>query len=73
MKTKQIKKLLAELIDNFCESITDDAIKNIIKNHTFISGGCIPSMIIDEFVNDFDFYFYNKEDADLVGCYFKGK
>jgi hypothetical protein len=70
MKTKQIKKLLAGLIDNFCETIVDENIKTIIKEKTFISGGCIPSMIIDEFVNDFDFYFLNKENAEKTKQYF---
>jgi len=70
MKSKQIVKLLKGLIDNFCETITDEKVKEIIKTKTFISGGCIPSMILNEFVNDFDFYFYDKEDADVVKRYF---
>jgi len=73
MKTSQIKKLLKGVYDNFCETITDDNIKKIIKEKTFITGGSIPSMILDEFVNDFDFYFQNKEDAEKVKAYFSVK
>lgn len=71
MKIKQIEKLLNGLIDNFCKTITDEKIIDIIKNHSFITGGCIPSMMLDEFVNDFDFYFDTKENALDVKEYFE--
>jgi hypothetical protein len=71
MKAKQIEKLLTGVMNNFLESISDNYIKDIIKNNSYITGGCIPSMLIDEFVNDYDIYFYTKEDADGVKKYFE--
>lgn len=70
MKAKQINKLLKGTIDKFCESIGNTEIEEIIKTKSFISGGCIPSMLLDEYVNDFDFYFIDKESADKVREYF---
>jgi len=71
MKAKQIEKLLAGVMNNFLESINDSEIKTIIKERSYITGGCIPSMLMDEFVNDYDIYFYSKEDANRVKIYFE--
>jgi hypothetical protein len=71
MKAKQIEKLLKGVMNNFLESINDSEIKTIIKENSYITGGCIPSMLMDEFVNDYDIYFYNKEDAEKVKVYFE--
>lgn len=71
MKAKQIEKLLTGVMNNFLESINNSEIKNIIKERSYITGGCIPSMLMDEFVNDYDIYFYTKEDADRVKNYFE--
>jgi hypothetical protein len=71
MKAKQIEKLLTGVMNNFLESINNSEIKNIIKERSYITGGCIPSMLMDEFVNDYDIYFYTKEDADRVKKYFE--
>lgn len=70
MKAKQIEKLLKGVYKHFIDSIDDEGIKTIISNKTFITGGCIPSMLLDEFVNDFDFYFFSKDDAEEVRKYF---
>jgi hypothetical protein len=70
MKAKQIEKLLNGLMNNFIESIKDEDVKTIFKEKSFITGGCIPSAIVGEFVNDFDIYLMNKEDADKVRKYY---
>jgi hypothetical protein len=70
MKAKQIEKLLKGMYDNFVDSIDDENIKKIIIERTFITGGCIPSMMMDEFINDFDVYFENQEDANVVKDYY---
>jgi hypothetical protein len=71
MKAKAIKKLLKGFIDNLCKTISNEKIVEIIKDRTYITGGCIPSMLLDEFVNDFDIYFISKEDAIKVKEYYK--
>lgn len=71
MKAKQIEKLLTGVMNNFLESIPDNYIKDIIKEDTYITGGSIPSMLMDEFVNDYDFYFYNSNYINVVKDYFE--
>lgn len=70
MKAKQIEKLLSGVIKNFLESVKDSAIRDIIKNNSYVTGGCIPSMLSKDFVNDFDIYFYTTEQANAVKDYF---
>lgn len=71
MKEKQIKKLLKGMIDNLCETITSPEIVDIIKEKAFITGGCIPSMLLDEYVNDFDIYFSDQKSANKVLKYYE--
>jgi len=71
MKAKQINKLLNGVIENFCGSITKDNVRDIIRNNSYITGGCIPSMLMDEYVNDYDIYLIQKEDIEPVLNYFK--
>lgn len=70
MKEKQIKKLLKGMIDNLCKTITDPKIVDIIKEKSYITGGCIPSMLLDEYINDFDIYFKDQESANKVLEYY---
>ena len=73
MKAKQIEKLLAGVVDHFLKSISDSTIVKVIKENSYITGGCIPSMLMGEFVNDYDIYFYNTEDAEKVKKYFENQ
>lgn len=71
MKAIKIEKLLKKMIENFCESITDESIVFLIKNHSFIAGGCIPSMLSDEWINDFDIYLDTEEHVKQIQTYFE--
>ena len=71
MKSKQIEKLLHGVVNSLCDSITDENVKNIIKTRTFITGGCIPCMLMGEWVNDYDFYFIDSHEASMVRSYFQ--
>lgn len=73
MKAKQIEKLLKGMYDKFFDTFDDAELRHNLKHKTFISGGCIPSMLMNEFVNDFDIYFENKSDAEWVRKYYKDK
>ena len=73
MKSTQITKLLKGMIDNLCKTINNQEMINIIKYNSYITGGCIPSMLLDEYVNDFDVYFYSNENALSVKKYYKNK
>ncbi|MFA5433075.1 MAG: hypothetical protein WC319_09450 [Candidatus Paceibacterota bacterium] len=47
-------------------------IARIFRFKSFITGGCIPSMAMGEFVNDYDIYLLDKESVDKVKAYFSG-
>ena len=71
MKAKQIEKLLTGVMNNLIDSVTDDEIKNLIKDTSFITGGCIPSMLMDEYVNDYDIYFRAQNYVEPVKKYYE--
>ena len=62
--------MLKGMYDSFLSTIPDAHIQDEIKNNSYIAGGCIPSMLLDEFVTDFDFYFRTPESAKIVKDYF---
>jgi len=70
MKTKTIKKVLQAKINDWLGSIEDDAVRDLAKKNTIVTGGCIASMLLKEPVNDFDLYFANKETAIAVAKYY---
>jgi len=70
MKVKTIKAVLKKKMENWLESIEDEGVKNIIKNNTIVTGGCIASMLLKEEVNDFDVYFRTKDAAKQVAQYY---
>lgn len=71
MKTEQIKKLLKGVMNKLVESIKDNEVREHIVKYSFITGGCIPSMIVDEYVNDYDIYLTNSLSANVVLNYYK--
>lgn len=71
MKARQIEKLLRGVMNSFLDCIESGNVQKIIKEKSFITGGCIPSMLTDEFVNDYDVYFHSATDAQIVREYFK--
>ena len=71
MKAIQIEKLLTTVFENFLSSITDEKLKVEINEKAFIAGGCIPSMLMDEWVNDYDLYFTDNDIATKVWQYYQ--
>lgn len=70
MKAKTIKSVLSKVHKQFVESITDDRVKGLVEANSIITGGCIASMLLKEKINDFDFYFTNKETVEAVAHYY---
>ena len=70
MTIKQINKLLAGVLKNYSETITSTEVRDIILHRCYITGGCIPSMMGDEYVNDYDIYFRSAEDVKKVREYY---
>lgn len=73
MKRKTINQVINKKFDEFLNSITDEATKNLVEKNSIITGGCIASMLLQEQVNDFDIYFTNKETVLAVSKYYVNK
>lgn len=69
MKVEAITKLLAGVIDKFIKDMPRE-IQDIFMLKSYITGGCIPSMAMGEFVNDYDVYFMDKQSVDKIKEYF---
>ncbi len=79
-KRKGIKKALNDKIEDWCQSILDQAqpeqvteaeqLVKAIKHDVIITGGSIASMLLGERVNDFDVYFRTKATTKLVAQYY---
>lgn len=70
MKAKTIRKVLRKLTDNWLETIEDQDLKKLAAKNTIITGGSIASMLLGEPINDFDFYFLDRETAILMAEYY---
>jgi hypothetical protein len=66
MRAVQIEKLLTGIFAKFLKSVTNPDIQKVLKEQSYITGGCIPSMLLGEFVNDYDVYFDTKEAAEKI-------
>ena len=70
MKVKTIKSVIAKKLNEWLESITDPSVKELAKQNTIVTGGCIASMLLKEEVNDFDLYFRTREATLAVAVYY---
>ncbi len=73
MKTKTIKVLLQNKIQDWIDHIEDKAIMAIIKQHSIVTGGSIASMYLNEPVSDFDIYLDSKSAVKTVCEYYTKK
>lgn len=70
MKAKTIKAILSKKHNDFINSIKDEKVKELVKKNSIITGGSIVSMLQNEEVNDYDYYFTNKETVLAVAHYY---
>ncbi|QEK11665.1 hypothetical protein FQB35_04420 [Crassaminicella thermophila] len=73
MNSKAIKSVLAKKHKELCNSIKDENVRKLVEKNTIITGGCIVSLLNNEDVNDFDFYFRDKETTLAVSRYYVGR
>lgn len=73
MKAKTIKAILSKVHKGFVDSIEDEEVRKLVDKNSIISGGSIPSMLLNEKVNDFDYYFTNQDTAVKVAKYYLEK
>jgi hypothetical protein len=62
--------VLAKKHKDFLLSIQDENVRNLVKDNSIITGGAIASMLLNEKVNDFDYYFRNRETVEAVANYY---
>ena len=70
MLEKTMKQILNKKINDWFNTIEDDAVLAAIKKDLIITGGCFTSLIQNEKPNDFDCYFRTKETLLLVANYY---
>lgn len=52
------------LFNEILDGITCPELKELVKTKSFLTGGCFKSLLLKEKVNDYDFYFVDKESAE---------
>lgn len=70
MNKKLISKILKKKHEDFVSSIEDEEVRELVNKNSIITGGAIASMFLNEYVNDFDYYFTNKETVLAVANYY---
>ena len=70
MKPKTIKTIIGKKFDQWLATITDENVRKMVEENSILTGGAIASMLLNENVNDFDFYFRNKETTKTVAEYY---
>jgi len=70
VKAKTIRKIIAAKVEQLAKSISDPAVADIVRKNTIVTGGCIPSMLLKEPVNDYDIYFRTHDAAMKVVQYY---
>lgn len=73
MKAKTIRKILRAKIDLWLASIEDEAVRELAKKNTIVTGGCLASMLLGEEINDFDLYFRNRDTTLAIAKYYVSK
>lgn len=60
MQFKTIKKTIADKMEDWLASITDESLRKDVKANLLVSGGSICSLILGETVNDYDVYLQDR-------------
>lgn len=69
-KANEIKGKLRTAAQEFFASIKDEEIRKLFEKHSFIAGGAIASLMLDEEPSDYDFYFKDAEACLKAAEYF---
>ena len=70
MNRKRIERVLAKKHEEFVKTIKDEKVRKLVDKNSIITGGAIVSLYQGEKVNDFDYYFTDKETCLEVAKYF---
>ena len=70
MNSKNIKRHLNNKLNDWLDSITDEAVKTVIRKNAIITGGAIVSLLTGDKVKDYDVYFKDKNALKMVCEYY---
>lgn len=70
MNKKTLKKVLDKKHNEFVASIEDEEVRKLVDKNSIITGGAIASGLLNEDINDFDYYFTDKETCIAVAKYY---
>lgn len=73
MKLRTINSILCKKFDAWVATIGDEAVRKLVEKNTICTGGAIASMLLNEDINDFDFYFRDFETVNAVARYYVRK
>ncbi len=73
MNRKMVNRILTGKHEKFVASIQDETIRKMVDKNSIITGGSIVSLLLNERVKDFDYYFTDKETCKAVAEYFVNK
>ena len=71
MTEDNIKRYLLKQYEQLALSIKNRKIREIVFEQSYIAGGAIASLVLNEIPNDLDIYFYDKEQCKKVIVYFR--
>lgn len=69
-KTKTIRKVLHTKLQQWLSSITDQSLRNLLRQNVIVTGGSIVSMLMGDEIKDFDVYFKTKEATKAAAEYY---
>lgn len=73
MKAKTANLIICRKFDLWVASIEDEALRERVKGNTILTGGAIVTLLTENKVNDFDFYFRDLETTERVAKYYVEK
>lgn len=73
MLVKNISGTIRKKINDWLSSVEDEKLRKDLKNNVIVTGGCIPSLLENNKVNDYDVYFRTKDITKRVAEYYVQK
>ncbi len=70
MNKRLTNKVITKKHEDFLKSVKDDEVRELINNNSVITGGSIVSLLTNEPVSDYDYYFTDKNTAIKVAQYY---
>lgn len=70
MNRRLIARVLSKKHLDFVGSIKDQRVKDLVMKNSIITGGSIASMLLNDTIKDYDYYFTNKETVQAVAAYY---